>query len=129
MPSADEIRDAQRTTWARLSGSWDKWDRIIMDQLGPVGVAMIERLDIAEDQQHLDIASGTGEPGLSIAKLSPKGRVVLTDLAPEMLDVAERRAGAQGITNIETQVCSADDLPFEDAIFDTVSVRFGYMFF
>src|SRR4051794_18221341 len=129
MPSADEIRDAQRATWARLSGSWDKWDAIIMDQLGPVGAAIIERLDVVEDQQHLDIASGTGEPGLTIARRAPKGRVVLTDLAPEMLAVAARRAGAQGISNIETEVCSADDLPFGDAMFDSVSVRFGYMFF
>lgn len=34
-----------------------------MDQLGPVGAAMIERLAIADDQRHLDIAAGTGEPG------------------------------------------------------------------
>ncbi len=129
MPSADEIRDAQRATWAGLSGGWAKWDLVIMDQLDPVGAAMIERLEIADDQQHLDIAAGTGEPGLSIARLSPKGRVVLTDLVPEMLDVAARRADAQGVTNIETKVCSADDLPFGDAIFDSVSVRFGYMFF
>ena len=129
MPSADEIRDAQRATWARLSASWEQWDSVIMDQLGPVGAAMIDRLDIAEDHQHLDIASGTGEPGLSIARLVPKGRVVLTDLAAEMLDVAARRARAQGIANIEARVCSADDLPFDDATFDSVSVRFGYMFF
>jgi SAM-dependent methyltransferase len=129
MPSADEIRDAQRAAWAGLSASWEKWDSIIVDQLGPFGAAMIERLDIAVDQQHLDIAAGTGEPGLSIAKLSPKGRVVLTDLAPEMLDVAARRATAFGVANVETRVCSADDLPFDDAMFDSVSVRFGYMFF
>src|SRR5262249_519882 len=109
--------------------SWDKWDSIIMDQLGPVGAAMIERLDIADGHHHLDIAAGTGEPGLSIAALLPHGRVVLTDLAPELLDIAERRARAQGLTNIETRVCSADDLPFGDATFDSVSVRFGYMFF
>jgi SAM-dependent methyltransferase len=129
MASADEIRDAQRASWAGLSAGWEKWDSIIMAQLGPVGAAMIEHLDIAEDHQHLDIASGTGEPGLSIASLAPKGRVVLTDLAPEMLAIATRRATAQGIANIETQVCSADDLPFDDAAFDGVSVRFGYMFF
>src|SRR3954470_18161666 len=129
MPTADEIRDAQRAAWARLSASWEKWDAVIMDQLGPVSAAIIERLDIADGHQHLDIASGTGEPGLSIAKRSPHGRVVLTDLAAEMLDVAARRATDQGITNVETQVCSADDLPFDDATFDGVSVRFGYMFF
>ncbi|MGH8888681.1 MAG: class I SAM-dependent methyltransferase [Acidothermaceae bacterium] len=90
---------------------------------------MIERLDIAANQHHLDVAAGTGEPGLSIAKLSPKGRVVLTDLVAEMLDIAAQRAKAQGIANIETKVCSADNLPFDDASFDSVSVRFGYMFF
>jgi SAM-dependent methyltransferase len=46
-----------------------------------------------------------------------------------MVEIAARRARAQGVVNVETRVCSADDLPFEDATFDTVSVRFGYMFF
>lgn len=129
MPSADEIRDVQREKWAGLSAGWEKWDSVIVDQLGPVGAAMIEGLDIADDQQHLDIAAGTGEPGLTIAKLAPRGRVVLTDLVPEMLEIAARRARAQGVANVETEVCSADDLPFDDATFDSVSVRFGYMFF
>ena len=129
MSRGDQIRDGQRETWAGLSAGWEKWDSIIMNQLGPVGTAMIERLEIADDQQHLDIASGTGEPGLSVARLAPRGHVVLTDLAAEMLDIATRRAGAQGIANFETRVCSADDLPFGDATFDSVSVRFGYMFF
>jgi len=129
MPSGDEIRDRQRATWAGLSASWEKWDSVIMEQLGPVGTAIIDGLGITEDQQHLDIAAGTGEPGLSIARRSPKGRVVLTDLVTEMLRIAARRAGAQGVANVETTVCSADDLPFNDAAFDSVSVRFGYMFF
>ncbi|HEY5136861.1 MAG TPA: class I SAM-dependent methyltransferase [Candidatus Nanopelagicales bacterium] len=129
MPSGDEIRDGQRAAWAGLSAGWEKWDPVIMDQLGPVGAAMIDRLGIADDQQHLDIASGTGEPGLTVAGLAPTGHVVLTDLSAEMLEIATRRAHAQGITNVETRVCSADDLPFGDATFDSISVRFGYMFF
>jgi ubiquinone/menaquinone biosynthesis C-methylase UbiE len=129
MPNAEEIRDSQRKTWDGLSVGWEKWDAIIMDQLRPASDAIIEHLALADDQQHLDIASGTGEPGLTIARLAPRGRVVLTDLSAEMLDVAARRAEAQGISNIETQVCSADDLPFADATFDSVSVRFGFMFF
>jgi SAM-dependent methyltransferase len=129
MPGGDEIRDVQRATWAGLSTGWEKWDPVIMDQLGPVGTAIIERLGIAGDQQHLDIAAGTGEPGLTVARLAPGGHVVLTDLAVEMPGIATRRADAQRITNFETRVCSADDLPFGDAAFDSISVRFGYMFF
>jgi ubiquinone/menaquinone biosynthesis C-methylase UbiE len=129
MASTEAIRDAQRAARARLSPSWEKWDAVIMDQLRPIGAAIIERLDIADDQQHLDVAAGTGEPGLSIARLSPRGRVVLTDLVAEMLAIAARRAREQGVANVETTVCSADDLPFDDASFESVSVRFGYMFF
>ena len=129
MTNADQVRDAQRKSWTGLSAGWDKWDSSIMEQLAPVGEAIIKSLNIKADQQHLDIATGTGEPGLSIAKLAPAGRVVLTDFVGEMLEIATRRAGEQGITNIETKVCSADDLPFTDSTFDSVSVRFGYMFF
>jgi SAM-dependent methyltransferase len=129
MPSGDAIRDAQRASWAGLSAGWERWDAVIMDQLGPVGSAMIDRLRIATDQQHLDVAAGTGEPGLTIAERAPGGRVILTDLAPEMLEIATRRAKVRGITNFTTRVCSADALPFADATFDSVSVRFGYMFF
>jgi SAM-dependent methyltransferase len=123
------IRDAQRAAWAGLAAGWEKWDSLIMDQLAPVGASIIDALGVASDGRHLDIASGTGEPGVSIAKLMPRGRVMLTDLSPEMLAIAARRAVGQGVANIETTVCSADDLPFDDAIFDSISVRFGYMFF
>jgi SAM-dependent methyltransferase len=129
VPSPDEIRTSQRAAWDGLSGGWEKWDAVIMDQLAPVSAAIIDALHIGDSQQHLDIASGTGEPGLGIARLAPSGRVVLTDLSPEMLAVAERRARAQGVGNVVTEVCSADDLPYDDATFDSVSVRFGYMFF
>jgi ubiquinone/menaquinone biosynthesis C-methylase UbiE len=72
MTSADEIRDVQRATWAGLSAGWEKWDSVIMDQLGPVGAAMIERLGIAGDQQHLDVATGSGERGLTVARLDTR---------------------------------------------------------
>ena len=129
MSTDDEIRDAQRETWARLAAGWDKWDAVITHQLGPVGTAIIDRLGLVDGGRYLDVASGTGEPGLSMARRLPKARVALTDLAPQMLDVAARRASAEALDNVETRVCSADDLPFDDATFDGVSVRFGYMFF
>lgn len=128
MPGGDEIRDLQRAAWAGLSAGWERWDPVIMDQLAPVSAAMIGSLGVSDGQHHLDVAAGTGEPGLSVAELAPTGRVVLTDLSPEMLDIARRRASARGIANFATEVCSADDLPFADAAFDSVSVRFGYMF-
>jgi SAM-dependent methyltransferase len=129
MPTDEEVRQAQQAAWAGLAAGWEKWEAVIMRQLAPISEAMIGHLGIDDDQQHLDVASGTGEPGLTVARLAPGGHVVLTDLSAEMLDIAGRRAAAQGITNVETHVCSADHLPFAGERFDSVSVRLGYMFF
>lgn len=135
MTTDDEIRAGQRATWADLSAAWERWDDVIVDQLAPVGAAMVDALGIGHGdgspagRLHLDVATGTGEPGLTIAAMAPEVRVVLTDLSPEMLAVAARRAEAQGIANVDTRVCSADDLPFDDATFTTITVRFGFMFF
>lgn len=128
MPSADEVRASQRSTWDGLAPSWDRWDALIQRQLAPMGAAMITGLGIGDRQRHLDVASGTGEPGLTVARLAPAGHVTLTDIAPEMMQVAARRAAAEGLGNVDTEVCSADALPFDDASFDSVTMRLGYMF-
>jgi ubiquinone/menaquinone biosynthesis C-methylase UbiE len=62
-----------------------------------------------------------GQPGVSIARPSQQGRVVLTDLVPEMLDIAARRTRARGLASIETAMRRADDLPFNDTTFDCVA--------
>jgi hypothetical protein len=67
MPGGDEIRDVQRVTRAGLSAGWEKQDAVIMDQLGPVGAAMVGCLGSTGDQRHLDVAAGTGEPGGTFA--------------------------------------------------------------
>jgi ubiquinone/menaquinone biosynthesis C-methylase UbiE len=58
-----------------------------------------------------------------------KGKVVITDLAEGMLEVARDNAAKKGITNYETVACDVCELPFEDETFDAVSCRFGFMFF
>ncbi|MCJ7670811.1 MAG: methyltransferase domain-containing protein [Acidimicrobiia bacterium] len=129
MSKSDEIRDQQRQTWDKFSAGWTKWDELVLKMLEPVGVEMIRSLELQGDEQHLDIAAGTGEPGLSIAALLPQGRVVLTDLSAGMLETAGANAKAQGLKNVEVRECSVEALPFEDASFDTISCRFGFMFF
>ncbi len=128
MPSADEIRATQKQTWDKFSAGWEKWDDVVMATTGQVGRELIESLRVGEDQQHLDVGAGTGEPGLTIAALAPRGRVTLADLSPEMLAAAGRRATAKGLTNVDYRECGVEDLPFPDATFDSVSCRFVFMF-
>lgn len=78
----------------------------------------------------LDVASGPGEPAISLAAaVAPDGHVTATDLVPEMLTAAEENARTRGVTNIAFQHADAEALPFADGSFDAVTCRFGVMLF
>ncbi len=128
-PNLDQIRDQQRETWDRFSGGWKKWDATVLGWLAPFGEAMFRHANLREDSNVLDVAAGTGEPGLTAAARVPRGRVTVTDLAEHMLAVAAENAARRGLRNVETRVCDAGTLPFADASVDAVLCRFGFMFF
>jgi ubiquinone/menaquinone biosynthesis C-methylase UbiE len=123
-----QIREQQRESWNEFSGGWKKWDDVTMEFLRPAGDAIIQRLHLSEGSVVLDLAAGTGEPALTIAERIPQGTVHVTDLSDKMLDIARENATARGITNVVFSVCDASEMPFEDAMFDAVSCRFGLMF-
>lgn len=125
----EQIRDVQKKTWNQSSPGWKKWDELTMDFLRPVGDEIIRMLKPKGNDYVLDIAAGTGEPGLTIATMLDKGKVIITDLAEGMLEVARENAALRGIKNIETEVCDVSELPFKDNTFDAISCRMGFMFF
>ncbi len=77
--------------------------------------------------QVLDVAAGSGDLSRHFAKqVGPTGRVVMTDINPEMLDQGKRRMVDAGfIGNIEFSIEDAEALSFEDDQFDCVSISFG----
>jgi len=78
----------------------------------------------------LDLASGTGEPAISLAlKVCLEGHVTALDLSAELLEIANQRAQARQLTNFSTRQADAHTLPFADRSFDLVTCRFGVMFF
>ncbi len=125
----EQIREQQRASWNKFSPGWKKWDDLMMDFLQPMGDEIIKSLQLEEDDYVLDIAAGTGEPGLTIAALVKRGKVVITDLSEDMLEIAKDNAVLRSITNIETIACDVCELPFDDNTFDAISCRFGFMFF
>jgi len=125
----EQIRDVQKKTWNQSSPGWKKWDELTMDFLRPVGDEIIRMLKPGGNDYVLDIAAGTGEPGLTIATMLSGGKVMITDLAEGMLEVARENAAQRGIPNVETLVCDVSELPFEDNTFDAISCRMGFMFF
>lgn len=80
--------------------------------------------------QVLDLASGTGEPAITIAsRVGREGQVTALDVSSELLEITAQRARQRGLTNVSLQQADAHNLPFPDEIFDLVTSRFGVMFF
>jgi SAM-dependent methyltransferase len=122
-----------RTTIDRWSGAapfWAKHREIIRQMFAPVTQALIEDALIDVGQAVLDIATGPGEPALTVAALvGPEGRAVGIDPVANMVAAARRAANDGGFRNAQFEVAFADDLPLPADAFDAVISRFGVMFF
>src|ERR1700681_2121206 len=120
----------QEWTGDRTVAAWRKWHAQIAAFTQGATEAILESAHLRPGMRVLDLASGVGDPALSIAReVAPSGRVTATDLGPGMMSLAEELARKKGLTNIEFRVASADSLPFPDASYDAVTCRFGVMFF
>jgi ubiquinone/menaquinone biosynthesis C-methylase UbiE len=130
--SSDEIiRHRTRMEWSAAAPGWKKYGKDMLRWMGPVSDQLIRSAGIRPGQRVLDVATGTGQPALAIAKIvGQNGRVVGVDLSPEMLEVAKEEAASQGLTNVvDFQVVNDESLSmFSDNTFDSVVCRNGLMF-
>ncbi len=118
-----------RADWAARGRHWDRRADDIAEQAARMNAPLIEAAGIAPGQRVCDIATGAGEPALSVAaQVGEEGRVFATDLVPEMMLAARRRAAAAGLRNITFRTADMRALPDADAVFDRVICRFGLMF-
>ena len=118
------------SAWRASAPFWEKHREIIRQMFAPVTQALVEDGLIGSGNTVLDIATGPGEPALTIAALvGSEGEVFGIDPAPEMVDAARRATDHLGFRNAQFEVASADRLPFPADTFDTVVSRFGVMFF
>jgi len=124
-----EISQQQKDSWNKFSPGWKKWDEINMNFIKPMGDEIIRMIKIKDSDMVLDVAAGTGEPGLTIASMLKTGKVTSTDQAEGMLATAIEKAKSRGLKNFETKVCDVSELPFNNNSFDAISCRFGFMFF
>jgi SAM-dependent methyltransferase len=116
--------------WTGSAPYWEKHREIIRQMFAPVTDALVEDAQIASGHHVLDIATGPGEPALSVAAVvGSQGNVVGIDPIPGMVEAAQRAAGRLAQKNVDFQVAFAGQLPFPANTFDAVISRFGVMFF
>jgi SAM-dependent methyltransferase len=96
--------------------------------LSPLTERMLDLAGVDIGHRVLDVAAGTGEQTLVAARrVGPTGAVLATDIAAQMLAVAEDAAARAGLWNIETRVRDARDLDIEPESFDAAIARLALM--
>jgi SAM-dependent methyltransferase len=80
---------------------------------------VLERIGIRPGERVLELGPGPGAFTLEAARRTePGGRLVAVDIQPRMIAAVEKKAREAGVSNVETHVASAYELPLEDGAVD-----------
>jgi SAM-dependent methyltransferase len=124
----DAYREQSLETWGKMAPGWEERDEWMIGVTGRVNEWIVERADPQAGQTFLEVAAGPGDLGFRVAdRVGEGGRVISTDFAPEMVDVARRLGGARGLANVEHRVMDAERMDLEGNSLDGVVCRWGYM--
>ncbi|HET6351603.1 MAG TPA: bifunctional demethylmenaquinone methyltransferase/2-methoxy-6-polyprenyl-1,4-benzoquinol methylase UbiE [Coriobacteriia bacterium] len=116
-----------RGIFSNIAGQYDTFN-----MLSSMGIdrtwrnALVKAGEFDAGSRVLDLCAGTGDVGLTIARKAQPSEVVITDFTPEMLEIAEQKAGAyEGRSLLTFKLVDAQEIPFDDNSFDVVTVSFG----
>jgi SAM-dependent methyltransferase len=119
MPELSEDKQRARATWA--AGDYSVTQKKILE----MGETTVDRAEVKEGEDVLDIACGPGNATIPAAKRG--ANVTGLDLVPELLEKGRRWATEAGV-EIGWVEGDAEQLPFEDESFDVVISTAGIMF-
>jgi SAM-dependent methyltransferase len=90
----------------------------------PHAMELAERAAALGATRVLELAAGTGILTGRLVEMLPGARITATDLNPSMVEYGSSRGGGAVWRQADAQ-----NLPFDDALFDLVVCQFGVMFF
>lgn len=124
-PETEKIR----SLFNSIAGDYDRLNHILSLGIDRIWRqrALRQIIDMEGSGRVLDLACGTGDFSIAIAKKSgPEASVVGVDLSEGMLDVMRRKVNAAGLSSrISIEQGNAEHLRFTDATFDRVTIAFG----
>ncbi|MDO9556451.1 MAG: bifunctional demethylmenaquinone methyltransferase/2-methoxy-6-polyprenyl-1,4-benzoquinol methylase UbiE [Coriobacteriia bacterium] len=122
-PTTDRVKGI----FSAIAPSYDRFNR-----LSSLGIdrwwrrKTVRLAQLRPKSRVLDLAAGTGDLTMAIARQGEPASIMSTDFVPEMLEIGRQKAALfEGTTRIEFEVADAQDLPFGDDEFDVVTIAFG----
>jgi ubiquinone/menaquinone biosynthesis C-methylase UbiE len=111
-----------------LAPGWERRRAHIEETVSPVREWMLREIAPREGDTVLELAAGAGDTGFEAADaVGTGGRLISTDVSPEMVEVARRRGAELGVSNVDFRVMDAERSELEDESVDSVLCRFGLM--
>jgi ubiquinone/menaquinone biosynthesis C-methylase UbiE len=136
MPAEREVTEAEHRKaeigehWDTIAEKWDAWGPFVDQWFGPATVTLLDMLHISPGERVLELAAGSGGFTRHLAHaVGPEGRVLATDLGPNMVKLAARNLRAAGVSNVVTRVMDGENPDLSWASMDVVVSRQGVMFF
>jgi len=127
---AVKYKATTRQQWQDAAEAWNAWGRFLATWLGPATEAMLDMAKVGPGSFVLDVAAGAGQQTLIAAqRAGPSGRVLATDISPDILDYALENARIQGLHNVETLEADGESLDVAPDSFDAAISRVGLIYF
>jgi ubiquinone/menaquinone biosynthesis C-methylase UbiE len=123
----DTYRQESCENWGRVAPAWGERRDWMLDNTRRVNAWLVDEVDPQPGQTILEIGAGAGELGFQVAERLEGGRVISTDFAPEMVEIARRESEARGLTDVEHRVLNAEAMDLDDDAVDGVVCRWAYM--
>ena len=124
MPKKEKVREM----FDNIAPSYDKLNHVLSMNVDKLWRrhALKEIVD-GTSQRILDVACGTGDSTVSIAKAVAEGSEVIgVDISEGMMALVKGKAEKAGVANrISLQVADGEALPYEEGAFDRVTCAFG----
>jgi demethylmenaquinone methyltransferase/2-methoxy-6-polyprenyl-1,4-benzoquinol methylase len=127
-PSPGRLSEPQvQAMFDRIAGFYDRMNAVMSAGLDRSWRRRAAELaSLAPGDRALDVATGTGDLALELARVvNPGGEVVGVDFSDRMLELARAKAQAQAAAEVRFEAANALSLPFPDDSFDAATVGFG----
>jgi ubiquinone/menaquinone biosynthesis C-methylase UbiE len=123
----EQEREDARARWEAIAPEWERHADDFVAGALPVAHWMVDRLQPQPGQTVLELAAGRGDVGfLAAESLHPGGKLISTDGAAAMVEVARRHGEALGARDVEYKPMELEWIDAKLATLDGILCRFGY---
>lgn len=111
----------------RISPKYDALNHLLSLNIDKVWRYKVAK-EVAKHQPTniLDLATGTADLAIALAKRNPQARIIGMDISEKMMEIGKVKIKKQGLeSQVELRYGDAAALPYERNCFDAVTVAFG----